>query len=496
MPQAVPVHRALKSRLIPRFPRALWVLLVAGALLRVFTMSYWPGRLFYDSLGYMYAADTDLFAAVEHPAGYPAFLRIVHTFSDQLAVLVVIQHLLGLATAALLYAALRRLRQPTVVCLVPAAVVLFNGDQLFYEHAVMSEALFGFLLAAELYAVVRATEERGLTWPLLAGVLLAGAALVRTAGLLLVPVALVWIFWRRSGDLRRRAVPVLVAAGAAAYLLVAYVAVQNDETGFTGFSRTAGWSLYARTAQFADCSKFDPPSGTAALCESTPPGPELRGGPRFHHWNPASPAWRAFGRPPAGDDKLGSFGRAAILNQPLDYLETVGNDLLDYVRRGARGASTWKETDFGVISPSLVASTLRKFGYPERYSALRYFAPVRVHTSTAGTLQTYQETVRVHGWLLAAMALLALAGIPLTRGPARAAIVLFALVGFMTLAVPVATIKGSWRYAIPAFGPLAAAAAVGLAAVLTWATGGQRSAHKESGVHRLVKHFESESKAT
>jgi hypothetical protein len=458
--------RSLRARFVPDFPAAFWWVLLGGVLVRVFAMTYWPGRLFYDSLGYIYAADTDLFVTVGHPAGYPAFVRAVHALSDQLALLISIQHLLGLATAGLLFAAMRRLQQPVALSLVPAAVVLFNGDQVFYEHAVMSESVFGFLLAATLYATVRATQEAGVRWALTAGALVAAGALVRTAGLFLVPVVIAWILRWRPGDLRRRALPLLAATAAAAYLIVAYVAIQENATGYTGFSRTGGWSLYARTAQFADCSKFEPPSGTAGLCESTPPGAENRGGPRFHHWNPASPAWHAFGRPPAGDKKLGSFARAAIRHQPGDYLEAVADDLYDYVRQGARGASTWERTDFGVLGPPFVIAMLRQFGYPEHASALNYFDSFRTRTSTVEELDAYQKAIRMHGWLLAGMAIVALAGLPLTRGPDRAALVLFGSVALMTLAVPVATIIWSWRYAVPAFGPMAGAAAIGAAALV------------------------------
>jgi hypothetical protein len=72
------------------------------------------------------------------------------------------------------------------------------------------------------------------------------------------------------------------------------------------------------------------------------------------------------------------------------------------------------------------------------------------------------------------LALLSLAGPLLTRGRPRSAAALFAIVAWTLLVVPVATVEFSARTAVPGFGPLAAAAAVGGWGVLA-AVRGRRS---------------------
>ena len=121
----------------------------------------------------MDAARDELFKYAERPAGYPAFLRAVHLVTfDYFPATIVLQHLLGIASGLLVYATVRRLGASRPLALVPTAVVLLGGDLIFFtEHAVLSEALFTFLLTAALYAAVRALDERPALWAAGAGVL-------------------------------------------------------------------------------------------------------------------------------------------------------------------------------------------------------------------------------------------------------------------------------------------------------------------------------------
>jgi len=85
---------------------------------------------------------------------------------------------------------------------------------------------------------------------------------------------------------------------------------------------------------FADCSKFTPPKGTRVLCERTPP--ERRANPGAYVLTAGySPGIKHFRGPFDGTSednrKVGAFARAAILGQPFDYLEKVGE----------RCSSTW-----------------------------------------------------------------------------------------------------------------------------------------------------------
>jgi hypothetical protein len=73
----------------------------------------------------------------------------------------------------------------------------------------------------------------------------------------------------------------------------------------------------------------------------------------------------------------------------------------------------------------------------------------------------YERVTRVVGPLFAALVALALAGLVLARGVARRGAWLFALVAAVSILGPPVMLFYAARYAVPAFGPLAAAAAVG-----------------------------------
>ena len=76
------------------------------------------------------------------PAGYPVFLKGLWTVSSSLAFTMVVQHLVGMATAALLYASAKRLGARSWVALSVAGVVLFSGDHIYLEHSLMAECVY------------------------------------------------------------------------------------------------------------------------------------------------------------------------------------------------------------------------------------------------------------------------------------------------------------------------------------------------------------------
>jgi hypothetical protein len=466
----------------PRATSALALLFGAGVLIRVGAMAtFWPAwYVNQDSIGYATAATgADKFAEVGHPAGYPYFLAFLHAVADRLALVALAQHALGIATAALLYLAVRRLGGSRPVAAVPAAVALLGGDQLFFEHAILSEALFAFLVAAAVYAFARAsdgggasgpgggasdgdagppppTRRRRIAWLAVAGATLGLAVCVREVAIFLVPLMLGWTLWRGAGRLRMRALEVAFTAVAVLAPVALYIAVQHDQTGYTGLARTAGWSAYARTAQFADCTQFTPPRGTTGLCERRPS--RDRPGPTYYHWLPASPAVRLFGFPPAGDAALGRFGHAAMVHQPGAYLSAVAGDELRYfgLRLGV------DRPDSGTGPNGLTFGTGGHF----RAAATAAFAPhygdVDARTAPASNaLRAYQQVVRVHPPLVALLLALSIAGLVLCTGRRRAAIVLFGGTAVVTMAVPPAVLVWSWRYGVPAQPLLVASAAFG-----------------------------------
>jgi hypothetical protein len=433
-------------------------LLAAGVALRVWVAWSWrPAFIgYYDTSPYVAAARTSLFSDPFRPAGYPALLRVLHTLDDRVFAVTAFQHCLGVATALALYAAVRGVADSRWLALLAPAVVLLDGFQVLVEHAVLSDSLFVFLVAAALLATLR-VRGRGWTSALLPGVLIATASVVRTVGLFVAPLLLVALVWSDRGAWRE-GVQRLAAAGlAAGAVMSGYLFLEHAQIGVMGLSRAPGWSLYARVGQFADCRRFRPPAGTERLCQRRPPA--RRPSTDFYFWSTASPAQRAFGTPPHGDRAIGRFARAAVAGQPGAYLGTVARDFARYIwpehfRRRRSG-----QTQAQYLAQAQTPHELR-FISTELAS---YYAHVpHARRMMAGATITYVTATQVRGPLLALLLVLAVAAPLLTHGDGRRAAALLAATALVLLLVPVATQVYDARYAVAALGPLSAAAALAL----------------------------------
>jgi hypothetical protein len=444
---------------------------VAGVVLRaVFMLEYRPGFLgISDSGSYIYAAHYGLFSNVYDPAGYPLFVRGLHAMDPRLSVLILVQHAIGVGTATLWYLAVRRVSGSTVLGLIPAALILFDGYNLWVEHTPITETLFSFLVAAISYLAVRAADGRRAAL-VAAGLLIGVGSTLRPVGLILALVIGAWILWAYQGPGRRRWAAAFTLVLPALVVVAGYVAVQRAETGFTGLTRDSGRVIYARAAGFADCRQFTAPAGTAALCENTPSNQRgsanqyLTGTPdrdlahlSVHEsaitaaTRSISPAWRVFGPPPGGNGKLMAFGLDAIIHQPLDYLSAVAGDFHDYWADDhqaffAAAASVEPPVD------QLVA------GY--------YRTGSGVSSSGLGFLRSYGETVQIRGILMIVLLIMPLLGLLPGDRRTRQVAVLFASTGWLLPLAADATATVDPRYMLPAYGPLAAAAALGLRSVV------------------------------
>src|SRR3954453_21570546 len=84
---------------------ALVTVLALGALLRLALVLGWQPALmgWPDAASYIDVSHGELFGNELRPAGYPLFLHALHGLAPSLLLVVLIQHLLGLASALLLY---------------------------------------------------------------------------------------------------------------------------------------------------------------------------------------------------------------------------------------------------------------------------------------------------------------------------------------------------------------------------------------------------------
>ncbi len=471
-----PRHRFRRVRALPAIA---WVL-VLGLVLRITVMVVYTPTIFTyyggDSTRYLrldVSGVTTFFGDTAMPAGYPGLLAGLHAITSWLPLTVMVQHLLGLAAAGLLYLALVRIGAPRWAALIPAIVVAFSGDQLFLEHGIFTEALWIPLLVSSMYfgCLAIADERHRRRWLVLTGVLLALSAITRSVSEFLPIVVAAWAAIAFGGPARQRIVHGVAVLVPAIIVIGGYIVIAKPiANGYSGMTENSGFSSYSRVGQFADCSEFDPPSGTRVLCVATPP--EERSGPFYWTFNPESPINAKLGFSPFNADQqalLGDFARAAILNQPLDYLRTVAKDLARYLvptigtdrpDSGTGEAQMSFENEVPAAqgaSPGELAEQI-----DVKYSGVGDGTP----SDTARyALGAYQALFRVEGLVTLLLLGLTIAGAVAGRGPLRAAGWLFLLAGLYLFVVPVAVTSYDIRYSVPAITMLAAGAGIGAAAI-------------------------------
>ena len=431
--------------------RPLLVLLGLGLAVRVAAMAlFFPAVMTsYDSPRFARADPRGLFDDYWMPAGYPAFLKVLHNISDHVWFTIAVQHAIGVAVALLLFLTARRLGASPALSCVPAAFGLLSGDLLYLEHIFLADAFMLALCVAGLSAAVwglhPVVDRR---WLALAGALLAAAALSRPpAAVTLVVLVLVALVagTRRGARLPRIGSAAAAVAGALVIFALYGASFAIKDGRYLGVGDMSGWLLYGRAAPFADCGEFTPPKGTRVLCDPRPTSE--RPGPFGYVWPEDSPARKAFSPlSPETGERPGAFARAALLHQPGSYLSAVALDLARYVEPDAgppRGYSGQGRdlVSFGFRDAGVERAVIA--GLSPRYEGTKLHAP--------GTdlLQSYQSLVRVDRLALAAAILLTLLGLGLARGPLRLGTALFGLSGLGLYLLPALTISYDFRYGIP-----------------------------------------------
>ena len=169
-------------------------------------LSWWPiATNLGDSWPYATHALHDPFDDPMHPAGYSLALAAIGVFTRDVGLVSVLQNLMGIASALILFAGVRRLCGSPWPGLLGAAVILLGADQVFLERTIMSETFFTLLLSATIYATARALEspERWYPWPLAAAALGLAMGITRSAGLVLLPLIALALAARRPPALAR-----------------------------------------------------------------------------------------------------------------------------------------------------------------------------------------------------------------------------------------------------------------------------------------------------
>lgn len=449
-----------------------WILLgliAVGILLRLLAeVAWWPvTTTLSDSWPYSYYAGTNPFDNPQHPGGYSVVLAGVGLITREVAVPIVLQHLAAIGSALFAYASVRRITDSSWAALIPAAALLLNADLIYLEHSIMSESLFVLVLSAALYACVRALDEPNpwWRWPLLTGVGLAFATTIRSAGLFVIPVAVVAILLAAPRPWRPRLAAVGAVLGASAAILLAFALANKASTDRFEIGPSQGWHLYQRVAPFADCSQFTPPPGTEDLCESRPAA--RRPGGDFYLFDPRSPAVREYGFIGNDDAEVGAWARRALLAQPRQYVKAAWDDFASFfvpsrhVAVPSSGGGLDPQLDW---SASVVIDTAaqRKVERDTEDGMETFYDDFTVHRSTSllNQLHDYQRIFRFGPTLLTITTLLALLGLLVGSRRSRVGVLLFGAAGIAMLVAPVLGGIYVGRYAVPLTGPMMAAAAI------------------------------------
>ena len=422
-------------------------LLVLGAVVRGLAVhAYVPAFGFPDSISYLDVADTGD-ADVHRTWGYSGFLALLERLVPFEGV-VVVQHLLGLVTAVLVYALLQRRGVRRWVSCLAAAPLLLDGYVVQIEHYVMAESLYIFLLAA---AIVLLLWQDSLSWwaAAAAGVVLGLGVVTRTVGGVVVAVALVYLLVRLIARTARWwSVPALLTG--VGLVVLPYVLWFHSSTGVYGLTDYTGHFLYGRVATFADCEQSDVPARLRGLCPSEPAGE--RPNSDFYLWSPDSPA--NSGR--YSEDDLEEFARTVLAQQLPEFLTGTAGRTLDYFLPGRTAGlddscpTYWRFPDsdtYEEAGPRGCPAQLAREGFG--------LEPVQAYwyPSTAAVLARYQDWVHTPG---TALGLLVLAGLSGLVAPRRASGwrdrfdgAFCVTVGVALVALPSATAVYDHRYSLP-----------------------------------------------
>ena len=430
---------------------------------------------FPDSLGYL-ASAVNNWPDSTRVSGYAGLLKLLQPFHS-LALVTVLQHVMGLLVAVMIYAVARRYGVPTWLAVLVTVPVLYDGFEIQLEHLIMADTLFLFLVM--LAVTVITWSPRPSWWAcLVAGLMLGLSAVVRSTGLPLLAVFAVYLLIRlyplRGSDRGGRpnyrswlalAVSVVGFGIAFAAPAVAYERWYDQRHGEFAMTDSTGVFLYSRVMTFADCSRLSLPANLSRLCTSVPPG--QRPLAQSYLWASYSPLLR-LGAPefsPQVNKLAEQFAIKAIEGQPLDYARVVLDDTwrtFGWTRSVFPYASVYDNYLFGGQNVTVSATPGTGWAFaPNNY--VHGDPQTAVVSPYATVIRVYQRYVWLPGTVYGLILLAGLSGVILAWRRAGGEALLPWAVSLALIVVPAATAEFDYRYVLTAvpFGCLAAALAFG-----------------------------------
>jgi hypothetical protein len=438
----------------------------AGLALRAAAaIAYRPALIYIDTPRYLGGDQGGL-----DPLGYTyLLLRPVLLAGGGLTGVAVVQHALGLAIAACLYAVATRYGAGRWLGTLAAAPVLLDAYQVQAEQTIMPDVLFEALVVAAMTVLL---WPRPTVLPLVCGAALLGlSATVRQVGELLVLPLLAYVLVTMP-RWRPRAVRAVVAVAVFALPVVGYMAFSSAVLG-TGFrlSNMNDAYLYGRVAHAADCATLRVPGYERPMCPAPATAAAL--GVDGLATDPSSAVFSY--RPPPGVSRgaaIKAFDEAVLTQQPLRVAAGIADDAVKafaLTRDTAQGDPQVSRWQFQLDYPVYRAADRAVLGAA---------AAPRATAALAGPLRAYQ----LHGGFTPGPLLLAflVAGtcgaFARRRHPTQAAGCLLATGLAVAAAGGADLYEFSWRYQLPALVTLPLAGALGAAvflrlAVTRWSGG-------------------------
>ena len=458
---ATPLQTRVRAGAAGLTPAALWrnhrlftVLACVSLIPRIIaTLGFKPALFIQDSFSYM--KEGVQFAVGQlRPAGYPLVLRVLKPFHS-LLLITTLQHLMGIALAAVIYAVLRTRGLPAWGATLAAVPTLFDSRQIWLESSILPDTLFTLVLMVAV-AILLVRPKPAIWQAVIVGLLVAWAALIRGNGAPVIVIILAFLLIMRVGWKVFTACLAAFAIPVAGYALFFF-----HEFGQFDITNSTGLFLWSRTMSFANCAVIKPPANLVPLCPENQPDHPAGPAPAWsinslmkertpaeYLWAPG--AWYRHDAHPgvnSYNNKLAmQFAERAIEAQPLDYVKTVGKEV--YL------------TFFATDRPQnylamhfTVAPHVNKLAFYMRYWENRY-AHARSNTHVvqpwAYFMFLYQAPVWFPGWVFF---LVMASGLVLVirrwRGWGRYAALAWG-VAVVNLVLPIAAHEMDYRYAISA----------------------------------------------
>ena len=244
---------------------AIGLIVLVGVLLRAAFAFRTPVFVTKDSLEYLepalaLAGGGPFELAQRRTPAYPLFLAgSVAVFGQDLLAIAFAQHLLGVGTAVMAYL-IGRLTFGIAAGLIGGMLTALSGPLLIYEHYVITEPLFAFLLVTAVCLIVAGLKcERGVLLAL-GGLALGLAALTRPVGQAVLAVTpIVFLVHYRAWRPTVRACALTVGCFA---LVVVPWAIRNQVVHGTAGAASFGRFLISRSVKHErDFVFYDPRAG-------------------------------------------------------------------------------------------------------------------------------------------------------------------------------------------------------------------------------------------